>query len=120
MIEERTPDEKFAYADGFKQCIKWFETHCVDYHTIKEAEDHLHALMFTISPENRESENLMESRPRIHWPAGYIGPGSIAMVDKASYDELRRIIGNLVPLARTSKPVLECEVQDALENEPEY
>ncbi|MDA4131528.1 MAG: hypothetical protein OK454_00170 [Thaumarchaeota archaeon] len=25
MIAERTPGEKLAYADGFKQCIDWFE-----------------------------------------------------------------------------------------------
>jgi len=42
-----------------------------------------------------------------------------AMVDKASNDELRRIIGRLVPLARKGADH-EYEVQDALENESEW
>ena len=50
MISERTPGEKLAYADGFREAIRWFETHCVDYHTIKQAED-LHAILLsTLDP----------------------------------------------------------------------
>jgi hypothetical protein len=41
------------------------------------------------------------------------------MVDELSYEELKRIICNLVPLARKGAKH-EWEVQDALENESEW
>lgn len=44
MIAERTPGEKLAYADGFKQCIDWFESRDAPFDVIEEVRA-LHTLM---------------------------------------------------------------------------
>lgn len=63
MISERTPGEKLAYADGFKQCIGWFESRDAPFDILDEARS-LHTLMLgTLDPPK-------QSAPNDHWCIG--------------------------------------------------
>lgn len=63
VIIERTPGEKLAYVDGFKQAIGWFETNGCPFKVVEEARS-LHTLMLgTLDPPKQPA-------PNDHWCVG--------------------------------------------------
>lgn len=64
MIGERTPGEKLAYADGFKQAVKWFESAGVEIDQLIHEAWNLHTLMLgSLDPPK-------QAAPNDHWCIG--------------------------------------------------